>query len=150
MCNTDNAKPGLLVGEIYIAKSVTVTIPVATLDSLTIGSLRILFLNMICAASSTVAVGFAVISGFEGKLSSDVGRRWLSHFFANPLTRSLSVIILKGLPCLVTITLPTSFSVIKAAASPTVFEISMDTTLLDIIFSKLVVLFSTKDCNPSD
>jgi len=30
----DNVDPGLLVGERYTAKSVTVTIPVATLDSL--------------------------------------------------------------------------------------------------------------------
>ena len=36
-CSIDNARPGLLVGERYIAKSVTVTIPVATLVSLTIG-----------------------------------------------------------------------------------------------------------------
>jgi hypothetical protein len=58
-----------------MAKSVTVTIPVTTSESLTIGSLRILFLNMVCAASSTVAVGFAVIRGYEAKVSSNVARR---------------------------------------------------------------------------
>jgi len=52
----DSAKPGLLVGERNIAKSVTVTIPATRLDSLIIGSLRILSLNMTSAASSIVVV----------------------------------------------------------------------------------------------
>jgi|GEM_PF-2512269 hypothetical protein len=84
-----------------MAKAVTVTILVSR------------FVNywkptdFVFAASSTVAVSFAVISGCEAKLSSNVARRQMSSFFASPLTRSLSVIIPNGLPRLVTIMLPT-------------------------------------------
>jgi hypothetical protein len=71
----DSAKPGLLVGERNIAKSVTVTIPATRLDSLIFGSLRIFSLNMTSAASSIVVVSLAVISGCEAKLSSNVARK---------------------------------------------------------------------------
>lgn len=73
-CNIDNVRPGLLVGKRNIPRSVTVAIPITGLSSLAIGSLRILFFNIISAASSTVVVGCAVISGCEAKLSSNVSR----------------------------------------------------------------------------
>src|SRR5512133_2526202 len=75
-CSIDNVRPGLLVGKRNIPRSVTVTMPLTDLFSSTIGSLRILFFNMISAAFSTVVVGFAVISGCEAKLSSNVSRKY--------------------------------------------------------------------------
>ncbi|MGA7141768.1 MAG: hypothetical protein WBX29_07130, partial [Nitrososphaeraceae archaeon] len=99
----DDVKPAFLVGITNIARSVTVTIPIMVSFASTIGSLRILFFNMISTAVSTVVEDPAVMSGCEAKFSSNVLREYL-------LTRSLSVTIPNALQSLVTITLPTLFS----------------------------------------
>jgi len=65
----DEVKPSFLVGRENIARSVTVTIPITLSLESTIGSLQILFFNIISTAFLTVA-GCAVISGSEAKLSS--------------------------------------------------------------------------------
>lgn len=66
----DDVKPGFLIGKRNIARSVTVIIPTTASFTSTIGSLRILFFNIISTAFSIVVAGSAVMSGCEAKLSS--------------------------------------------------------------------------------
>ena len=102
VCSIDDVKPGFLIGKRNIARSVTVIIPTIVSFTSTIGSLRILFFNIISTAFSIVVAGSDFMSGCEAKLSSNVPREYL-------LTRSLSVTIPNALPFLVIITLPTLF-----------------------------------------
>lgn len=59
-----NGVSGFVIGKRNIARSVTVIIPTIVSFTSTIGSLRILFFNIISTAFSIVVAGSGVMSGY--------------------------------------------------------------------------------------
>jgi len=97
-----------------LAKSVAVMIPTSLLSFIT-GSLRILFLTILLAASLSGASGSITLRGVE--IISEI-LVFDGLFFAMTLrTKSRSVTIPIGMLSFMTIKFATSFSVIRAAAS---------------------------------
>ena len=113
----DNAKPGLLVCERNILGLLLSRYPTTCflLPALTIGSLRILFFNIICVAFFYCHLHFSSNKWTRGQGVQVIyhENRCLSFLFF--LCRSRSVTIPNGLSFLVTIILPTFLVVIKSA-----------------------------------
>jgi len=123
-----------------LAKSAAVMIPTSLLSFIT-GSLRILFLTIFLAASLSGASGSITLRGVD--ITSEILVFGFLSFAKTLLTKSRSVMIPIGVLSSITIRLPTSFSVIRAAASVTVLFDSIVMTVLVITSLTLGINYHT-------
>ncbi len=123
-----------------LAKSVVVMIPTSLLSCIT-GSLRILFLTILRAASLSGASGSITRRGVD--IISEIFVFDGLFFAMTLLTKSRSVTIPIGMLVSITIKFATSFSAISAAASETVLLDSTVMTFSVITSLTLVINYHT-------